>query len=305
MAPWRTSDSSLLPQRPGASEQPPPSANTASSQSETTSSQAADRDGFNVWRGKVRSLTPQQRKQFLAHKHDDLASYLADLESIARNQGARRARRIATVMKPLWELSKVLAPVPSDPWISQVDLSHPSLVLGGITYLLSFSGRFLDYYDRVLDLLTDMLERLPVVEKIELLHATRPDPDLRDAAANICSDVLQFCIEASDMFVDQNGRERSSASLLLVSMRSSFKDRFGSLKSEFAKHVQMFDTYAQLAMARRQVEFMRERETRDMLEDERTLRRAEREHQLDSAELIKLQGMPPQFCHEPLHNARR
>jgi hypothetical protein len=74
MAPWTCSDSSFLPLRLGASEQPPPSCNVASNQPEAASSQPANRDGFNAWRAKVRSLTPQQRRQFLAHKHVNLAS---------------------------------------------------------------------------------------------------------------------------------------------------------------------------------------------------------------------------------------
>jgi hypothetical protein len=181
-------------------------------------SNRSDGDAFIVWRAKVKGLTAEQRREFLAHKHDDLASYVSEFEDIARRQDRRRAHRIATLIKPLWDLSKVLAPIASDPWLSQLDPSHSSLILGGVSYLLSFSGRFLDYYDRVLDCLASMLERLPVVEKFEALHANRQEDDLRNAAVNICADVLQFCIEASDLFVDERGKIRGSARLLLASM---------------------------------------------------------------------------------------
>jgi hypothetical protein len=140
-----------------------------------------------------------------------------------------------------------------------------------------------------------MLERLPVIEKTELVHAKRQDSDLRNAAVNICADVLQFCIEASDLFVDKHGSLRGSARLLLASVWSSFEAKFGKLKSDFDRHVRLFDTYAQLALTERQEDFMRERERRDVMEDEAALRRAAREKQLELAEQARAQGMPLYF----------
>lgn len=253
-------------------------------------SNRADGDAFIVWRAKVKGLTAEQRREFLSHKHDDLASYVSEFEDIARRQGRRRAHRIATLIKPLWDLSKVLAPIASDPWLSQLDPSHSSLILGGVTYLLSFSGRFLDYYDRVLDCLASMLERLPVVEKFEALHANRQEDDLRNAAVSICADVLQFCIEASNLFVDEHGKIKGSARLLLASMWSSFEAKFGKLSKDFERHVKLLETYAQLASAQRQEKFMRDWEKRDMLEDREALLRMKHEEQLKLMELIRLQG---------------
>ena len=149
-------------------------------------------EGFAAWREKVKSLTPQQRKEFLAHKRDDLSAYLREFEGIAQSQGGRRTHRIAAKIRPLWGFSKYLSSVASDQWLSQLDPSHSSLILGGVSYLLSLSGQFLAYYDDVLSCLGDMLERLPVVEKVELLYADHPDPDLCGVAVNICADVLQF-----------------------------------------------------------------------------------------------------------------
>lgn len=247
-------------------------------------------DAFVVWRSKVRGLTASQRREFLAHKHDDLASYVSEFEDIARRQDRRLAHRIASLIKPLWDLSKVLAPIASDPWLSQLDPSHSSLILGGVSYLLSFSGRFLDYYDRILDCLASMLERLPVVEKFEALHANRQEDDLRNAAVSICADVLQFCIEASNLFVDEHGKIRGSARLLLASMWSSFEAKFGKLSKDFERNVKLFETYAQLASAQKQDKFIRDWEKRDTLEDEAALRRMKHEEQLKLVELTRLQG---------------
>jgi hypothetical protein len=197
---------------------------------------------------------------------------------------------IVRIALPLWELSKVLAPIASDPWLSQLDPSHSSLILGGLSYLLSFSGRLLDYYDRVLDCLVSMLERLQVVEKFEALYGKREGDDLRSAAVSICADVLQFCVEASKLFVDDLGKARGSTRLLLASIWSSFEAKFGQLSKDFEKHVKFFETYAQLASAHRQDKFMRDREKRDMLEDEEAFRRMKKEEQLNLTELTRLQG---------------
>ena len=249
-----------------------------------------ERDVFVVWRRKVEGLTQEQRREFLAHKHNDLASYVSEFEDIARKQGRQRAHRIATLIKPLWNLSKVLAPVAADPWLSQLDPSHSSMILGGLSYLLSFSGKFLDYYDRVLDCLVSMLEKLQVVEKFEAVYDKQEEDDLRDAAVSICTDVLQFCVEASKLFVDDHGKVRRSARLLLASIWSSFEAKFGHLNQDFEKHVRLFETYAQLASARRQEKFIRNREKRDKLEDEEAFRRMRKDEQLQLAELSKLEG---------------
>lgn len=269
-------------------------AKTPSIREDTTDDAAtpkqAGEDAFILWKAKVKSLTAEQRREFLSHKRDDLASYVSEFKKIATKHGQRRAHRIASLIKPLWDLSKVLSPIASDPWLSQLDPSHSSLVLGGVSYLFSFSGRFLDFYDRVLDCLTSMLEKLPVVEKFEALHANHPEEDLRNAAINICSDVLQFCIEASNLFIDEHGNTRGSARLLLTSMFSSFEDKFGKLSKDFERHVKLFETYAQIASAQREEKFMCDREKRDMLEDEEAIRRMRYDEQLKLIELKRLQG---------------
>ena len=247
-------------------------------------------EGFAAWREKVKSLTPQQRKEFLAHKRDDLSAYLREFEGIAQSQGGRRTHRIAAKVRPLWGFSKFLSSVASDQWLSQLDPSHSALILGGVSYLLSLSGQFLAYYDDVLSCLGDMLERLPVVEKVELLHADKPDPDLCDAAVNICVDVLQFCIQASELFVKKNGRVRSSGRLFLASIGGSFTDKFGDVRRDFDRHVQLFDTCAQIAIARKQLEFRRDWDTRNKAEDETAVLRAERDHRMELNESVKEQG---------------
>jgi len=270
---------------------------TWQSDSVGATSNRSNGDAFIVWRAKVEGLTAEQRREFLEHKHDDLASYVSAFEDIATRQDRRLAHRIATLIKPVWELSKVLAPIASDPSLSQLDPSHSSLILGGVSYLLSFSGRLLDYHDKVLDCLASMLEKLPVVEKFEALHANRQEDDLRNAAVSICADVLHFCIEASNLFVDEHGKIRGSARLLLASMWSSFEAKFGKLTKDFERHVKLLETCAQIASTQRQEKFMRDREKRDMLEDEEALRRRKYEEQLKSRELKRQQGESRSLSH--------
>ena len=260
---------------------------------------ALERDAFAVWRSKVQGLSAEQRKEFLAHQRDGLASYVSEFEDIARRQGGGHAYRIAALIKPLWNLSKVLAPIASDPWLSQLDPSHASLVLGGLSYLLSISGKLIDYHDRVIDCTVSMLERLQVVEKFEALYEKHGGDDLRDAAITICADVLQFCVEASKLFVDDRGKARGSARILLSSIWSSFEAKFGQLNKDFEKHVKLFETYAQLASARRQEGFMRDREERDKLDDEESFQRVKNEEQLRLMELTRSRGKFPSFYSAP------
>ena len=73
-------------------------------------------------------------------------------------------------------------------------------------------------------------------------------------------------------------------------MWSSFEAKFDGLKNDFESHVRLLETYAQLASAQRQKEFIRSQERRDVLEDEEVLRCREREKQLKLIESVRLQS---------------
>jgi hypothetical protein len=208
---------------------------------------AASSDVFTTWIARVKTLKPEQRREFLAHSRADLVGYIEKLEKIATTRAGRsKAYKAAKFIRPLYELCRVLTPNASDRGLPQLDPTHSALILGGVAFIISYSGKFLDYHDKVIECLSTMLERLQVVESFETLYQTRDA--VRKAAVQVCEDILDFCIEASQLFFDEKGAPRSSFKMLTSSLVSSFDKKFGLLQKRFESHHADFAWSTNLAL---------------------------------------------------------
>jgi hypothetical protein len=225
-------------------------------------------DTFAAWIARVKALTPEQRRKFLAHSRADLGEYMEEFEEIAKKKAeSSKAHKVAKFVKPLYELCRVLVPVASDNWLSQMDPTHSSLVLGGVASVLSFSGKFLDYYDKVIECLSIMLEKLQVVERFEILYSKHEG--VRKAAVQVCEDILEFCVEASKLFLDEKGDLKSSSKLFKTSIVSSFDAKFGSLQKKFEHHHADFVWSINLALGELLGRVATDQELRTLKDEER------------------------------------
>src|SRR5204862_6176802 len=125
-------------------------------------------------------------------------------------------------------------PITSDPFLSQLDPTHSSLVLGGVAFILSFSGKVPEYHEKVVECLSTMLEKLRIMERFETLYLTHES--VQKAAVQVCEDLLEFCVEGSELFLDKKDHLRSSLKLFVPSIMSPFEERFGPLRMKFENH---------------------------------------------------------------------
>jgi hypothetical protein len=190
---------------------------------------------------------------FLKHSAGDLTEYVKGLERICKEQGQKsRAAKVARLIKPLFETMNMYAPIART--MVQADPTSSALILGGITCIMSISSRFLDYQEKIVDVLSEMGEELEVL--LEYGSNIYPDDDrVQSSLMVVFGDVLQFCSEVWNIFRDKNGEPRSSVKTFLTSLGKSFEMKFGEILSKFDKDLQVFNERALLCDRREKKAF--------------------------------------------------
>lgn len=91
------------------------------------------------------------------------------------------------------------------------------MILGGVTYVLSMSKRFVDYQEAVLAFLVRVCKNLSVLDQFKKKFPETEEMQL--ALADVYGVILQFCFRASKPFVDSKGKPRMTG--VLSSSRNS------------------------------------------------------------------------------------
>jgi ankyrin repeat protein len=206
-------------------------------------------------------------------RRESLGDYIKEIEKIATSQKQRsKAIKVAKVIKPLYGIVQSLTSV-----LSAVSDALPipslSLVLGGIVYVLSFSSRFIDYHNKVVDSISSMLTDLTFVEKFESLYPQ--NKALQTAAVDVCADIVEFCAEVLKLLLDDKGRERGTSKLFLKSILKDFDSTFGDIRDNFTNHIAAFEKSELLAdrerAAKQEATLGEEIKKQQSREDERNL----------------------------------
>lgn len=113
--------------------------------------------------------------------------------------------------------------------------STASIALGGAKLVISLALRYVEYFDKVSDMLDQSSKYLAPLarysEKCDL-------PNICDALADVYADILKFYSAARRMFVDDTGSARRYASfaLFLRSQWTPFDAEFGEIKTSLQCH---------------------------------------------------------------------
>jgi hypothetical protein len=226
---------------PGVQSAPP------GSLGDRASAGTSSRQALASWISRAKSLTADQRRAFSEHGRPTFEQYVAEFTRIAQAKSkSSKARKAAEFAKPLFEIAQVLAPIAAYPWISSIDPTHSTLVLGGVAFVLSFGVKFVDSADKIVESLSTSFEKLLVVKEFVALYPTHAG--VQDEAMLVCEDILDFCIEASKDFLDGRGRPRSSSRLFVASITTSFDSKFAPLQRKLDSHRQDFETCTSYAL---------------------------------------------------------
>ncbi|THY37152.1 hypothetical protein D6C99_09883, partial [Aureobasidium pullulans] len=120
---------------------------------------------------------------------------------------------------------------------STIAQSEPvsSIALGGAKLVISLAVRYLEYFDKLANMLDQLSKYLPPLARYsEKCHL----PNICDALANVYADILNFYSAARRVFVDDANRSKEFASLkaFFKSQWKPFEAEFGEIKSSLEYH---------------------------------------------------------------------
>ena len=176
---------------------------------------------------------------FLQYKAADLKQYVTAIEKSVQDHGKNsRALKVAHLLKPLFETMNMYAPIAQT--MVQADPTSSALILGGITCIMSISRRFEDYQEKMARMLSEMLGKLDILLKYgENIY--KNNTEVQKALMEVYGDVLDFCIQASRLFLDDKGKERSSFTTFVASLGKSFESKFSDVRYKFDIHLKAFE----------------------------------------------------------------
>ncbi|KAK1751179.1 hypothetical protein QBC47DRAFT_308588, partial [Echria macrotheca] len=208
---------------------------------------------ISTWEAEIATLTPQQRKLFSRNaKTDSFADYVKSLqEAIETKTDSGYVFRIARNIKPIYDLVNRISPVASAAGqFTPAPLAF-SVILGGITSILSTAIRVDDYREKLVDMLTSMASELSILDKYTAESIFADDADVQASHISLATDILKFCVAAVKLFFNDQGKERSGLRLVLKAQWKDFDAQFGDIKKSFNRHLAETEKWRGLANSRR------------------------------------------------------
>ncbi|KAF4857247.1 Ankyrin-1 [Colletotrichum siamense] len=206
---------------------------------------------LKFWLCQAKKLGPKQHKIFLsAENSKDYDNYVSELKtSIHRGARDSKLSQLSRKIKPIYQLASSIAPILNS--ASQINPMPASLVLGGITCILSLTTRLDDFQTRVLETLDWMSDEVELVNQYSSETIFEGDPSVKACEINVAADILTFCIEVAEFFYDESGAGKSSMMLALKGLCKDFDARFGDVKTNFKLHIGALEKRRDLINARR------------------------------------------------------
>jgi len=122
----------------------------------------------------------------------------------------------------------------------QADPTSSALFLGGITCIMAISDRFLEYQEKIVEMLVNMGKKIPILVEYGS-EVYQNNGSIQEALMEIFGDILQFCTKAYHVFRDEDGKPRTSVYTFVKSLGRSFEIHFGETVKKFEKDLQAFE----------------------------------------------------------------
>jgi hypothetical protein len=119
-----------------------------------------------------------------------------------------------------------------------------AFVLGGISCLLSVPSRFLDFQEKIADMLWEMGESFSLLTEYGDLYQS--DANLQQLLIELFGDIFDFCREASKLLYDKDGLHRDTSKMIFKSLWQDYEMALGSIAKRFHRHFDMFQKRATL-----------------------------------------------------------
>lgn len=206
---------------------------------------------INFWISEAGKLEPERRALFLRVSNaTSYEGFVTDLaKTIKDTSNLSKVSRLSRKMKPIYQLSNSIAPIVTS--ASQFTPMPASLVLGGITCILSLSTRVDDFQSKLLETLEWMADEVDLINDYRHERIFDGDVAVEACEINLAADILKFCIEVTKLFYDDSGRQKSSLVFALKGLCKDFEVRFGDIKTDFKLHLTSLEKRRNLVNARK------------------------------------------------------
>ncbi|KAK2795613.1 hypothetical protein FQN50_009719 [Emmonsiellopsis sp. PD_5] len=180
----------------------------------------------------INNLPEHDRQRFReASKTLDMSNQMDDLVTLnktreERSAMARNAQRAENVLQFLNRfMGGVAIGIQANPEIS-------AIVVGGLRVVFDCALRFFAYYTKLIDMVEELTD---YVRPLESWFANAAQyPDIISSGAKVIVKLLQFCLEARRIFVDDNGLPNGKGRLFLQSQWNPFHEKFGKIREEIS-----------------------------------------------------------------------
>ncbi|KAE9577989.1 hypothetical protein CGMCC3_g5796 [Colletotrichum fructicola] len=203
------------------------------------------------WLSEEQAISPGHRELFLrrgnAANYED---YVTGLKlAIKQTVDSSRVARLSRKIKPIFILAHSIAPITTS--ASQLSPMPGSLILGGITCILSFATRVDDYQSRLVEMLEWMGDEIDLINQYRQDSLFDDNFEMEASENRIAADILKFCSRVAKMFYDADGKEKNGIIFALKAQCKDFDTKFGDLKTHFKLHVEDLKNHRDMAIARR------------------------------------------------------
>ncbi|EXF82276.1 hypothetical protein CFIO01_08163 [Colletotrichum fioriniae PJ7] len=223
--------------------------------SSTSTDRRSNRDpstdnAIHFWLLEAEKLQPEQRDMLLrsssTESYDD---YVVELSrAVGSSVDSSRVSRLAKKMRPIHVLVKSLHPLMAG--AGQVNPMPTSLILGGITFIVSFSNRVEEYQNKLIEMLEWMGDEIDIINKYREEDLTGNDPDIKACEIILATDILETCIKVVKTFYDERGREKNGFILAMKAQCQDFGSKFGDISAQFKLHLGALEKRRRIVNAR-------------------------------------------------------
>ncbi|KAI8264960.1 Ankyrin-1 [Colletotrichum sp. SAR11_239] len=220
------------------------------SDEESSNEETTRNSALKFWLSQAQKLEPRRELFSSVSDSNDYDNYVSELKS-AIHQAASDSKvsRFSQKMKPIHQLASSIAPIMSS--ASQLNPMPASLVLGGITCILSLTTRMDDFQSKLLETLEWMGDEVNLVNQYRKENIFDEDPSVKTCEINLAADILKFCVKVTELFYDELGARKNSMVLALKGLCKDFDARFGDVKTDFKLHLAALEKRRDLISARR------------------------------------------------------
>ncbi|KAF5506478.1 Ankyrin-1 [Colletotrichum siamense] len=220
------------------------------SDEESSNEETSRNSALTFWLSQAQKLEPRRELFSSVSDSNDYDNYVSELKSaIHKAASDSKVSRFSRKMKPIHQLASSIAPIMSS--ASQLNPMPASLVLGGITCILSLTTRMDDFQSKLLETLEWMGDEVNLVNQYRKENIFDEDPSVKTCEINLAADILKFCVKVTELFYDDLGARKNSMVLALKGLCKDFDARFGDVKTDFKLHLAALEKRRDLLSAHR------------------------------------------------------